>query len=213
MHSPCLCRTEGVLVCSGDGDGLHSEQRRMHAQGRLTRARGSYQVHLPHVEFLLWPRHGRLTDLTSTVNGYETGLFFRFFLIKLGSYSVTKVTKISKLGSISDMLRATYHADVTVCNRDRESGLPKCLPLPGDPRSNFHRLILLSGHSNLNPLAVWIPVIFATRTSRTRGSGRARFADVHGRPVRYRQYYTRLRGLALPPRVHANVQTCTCARF
>jgi hypothetical protein len=56
------------------------------------------------------------------------------------------------------MLRATNHAGVTVCNRDRESGfkLPKhfiCLPLPGDPRSNFHRLILLC-HSN----PVWIPV-------------------------------------------------------
>jgi hypothetical protein len=65
------------------------------------------------------------------------------------------VTKISKLGSISDMLRATYHAGVTVCNRDRESGFPKCqcLPLPGDARSNFHRLILLC-HSN----PVWIPV-------------------------------------------------------
>ena len=57
------------------------------------------------------------------------------------------VTKYKKdvsyeLGSISDMLRATNPAGVTVCNRDRESGLPKCLSLPGDPRSNFHRLIL-----------------------------------------------------------------------
>ena len=51
------------------------------------------------------------------------------------------------------MLRATNHAGVTVCNRDRESGLPKCLPLPGDPWSNFHRLILLC-HSN----PAWIPV-------------------------------------------------------
>ncbi len=59
------------------------------------------------------------------------------------------MTEASKLGSVSDMLRATTHAGVTVCNRDRdrESGLPKCLPLPGDPRSNFHRLILLC-HSN-----------------------------------------------------------------
>ena len=53
------------------------------------------------------------------------------------------------------MLRATNHAGITVCNRDRESGFPKCLPqaLPGDPRSNFHRLILLC-HSN----PVWVPV-------------------------------------------------------
>ena len=37
------------------------------------------------------------------------------------------------------MLRAaSNHAGVTVCNRHRESGLPKCLPLPGDPR--FHPL-------------------------------------------------------------------------
>ena len=49
----------------------------------------------------------------------------------------------NKLGSIIDVLRATNHAGVTDCNRDRESGFPKCLPLPADPRSNFHRLILL----------------------------------------------------------------------
>jgi hypothetical protein len=34
---------------------------------------------------------------------------------------VTKVTNSPKLGSISDMLRATNHAGITVCNRDRES--------------------------------------------------------------------------------------------
>ncbi len=59
------------------------------------------------------------------------------------------------------MLRATHHAGVTVCNRDRcahrESGLPKCFPLRGDPRSNFHRLILLC-HSNPEDPPVWIPV-------------------------------------------------------
>ncbi len=64
-----------------------------------------------------------------------------------------KMTNSPKLGSISDMLRAANHAGVTVCNRDRESGFPKCLPLPGDPRSNFHRLILLC-HSN----PVWVSV-------------------------------------------------------
>ncbi len=65
----------------------------------------------------------------------------------LGSYLATKVTNSPKLGSISDMMRATYHVGITVCYRDRESGFPKCLPLSGDPRSNFHRLILLC-HSN-----------------------------------------------------------------
>ncbi len=39
--------------------------------------------------------------------------------------------------------------------RRQARGLPKCLPLPGDPRSNFHRLIFLC-HRDSNP--VWIPV-------------------------------------------------------
>jgi hypothetical protein len=54
------------------------------------------------------------------------------------------VTNISggKLGSISDMLRAANHAGVTVCNRHRESGLPKCLPLPWRPTFFF---LLLAG--------------------------------------------------------------------
>jgi hypothetical protein len=52
-------------------------------------------------------------------------LLYPSFSLKLGSYLGAKtVTKISKLGSISDMLRATNHAasgvTVTVCNRDRE---------------------------------------------------------------------------------------------
>jgi hypothetical protein len=60
------------------------------------------------------------------------------------------------------MLRATNHAGITVCNRDRESGFPKCLPLPGDRRSsndsNFHRPILC--HSNPGQVrSVWVPVL------------------------------------------------------
>jgi hypothetical protein len=35
------------------------------------------------------------------------------------------------------LLRAAYHAGITVCNCDRESSSPNCLPLSGDPRSNF----------------------------------------------------------------------------
>ena len=35
-----------------------------------------------------------------------------------------------KLGSISDMLRATNHAGITVCNCDRESGSPKNFKMP-----------------------------------------------------------------------------------
>ena len=70
------------------------------------------------------------------------------------------------VGSISDVLRATNHAGITVRNCDCESGLPKCLPspLPGDPRSNFHRLILLC-HSNpvrvpVSPLETALPLPF-----------------------------------------------------
>ncbi len=51
--------------------------------------------------------------------------FLNWVLIEL-----VKVTEISKLCSISDVLRAANHAGVTVRNRHRESGLPKCLPPP-----------------------------------------------------------------------------------
>jgi hypothetical protein len=53
------------------------------------------------------------------------------------------------------MPRASNHAGVTVCNRDRESGFPKCLPLPGDPLSNFHRVVILLCYSS----PVWVPVL------------------------------------------------------
>ncbi len=80
------------------------------------------------------------------------------------------MTDSPKLGSISDMLRATNHAGVTVCNRDRESGLPKCLPLPGDPRSNFHRLILLC-HSGSNPVVIrFIKFNLTSRAYQTKSS-------------------------------------------
>ena len=57
--------------------------------------------------------------LTVFVNWPRWRLLFFFkigFLIEL-----QKVTEISKLCSISDMLRAADHAGVTVCNRHRES--------------------------------------------------------------------------------------------
>ena len=36
------------------------------------------------------------------------------------------------------MLSAASHAGIAVCNRDFESGLPRGLPLSGNPRSNVH---------------------------------------------------------------------------
>ena len=55
------------------------------------------------------------------------------------------MTKIPKLGSISDMPRAANHAGIAVCNRDSESGLPKSLPLLAThgPIFCLHLLVLL----------------------------------------------------------------------
>ena len=77
----------------------------------------------------------------------EIGVFIVFEI--LGSLLSTTidlaVTKAPRLCSISDMLRAANHAGIAVCDWDCESGLPKRLPLYGDPRSNVHRLILRQG--------------------------------------------------------------------
>ncbi len=60
------------------------------------------------------------------------------------------MTNSPKVGSVSDMLRATNHAGVTVCNRDRESGFPcswtpvfkRPCPNRDDPTSTGSRVVL-----------------------------------------------------------------------
>jgi hypothetical protein len=138
-------------VTSDSGIQLIGMSPKSQASRKLLRLSDSERFEHPLVVPLRVENSGELSFIGPNLNrAWLHALFF-----KVG-FLLSYINR-PKLGSVSDMLRAANHAGVTVCNRDRdrESGFPKCLTLPCDPRSNlnFHRLILLCRSS-----PVWVPV-------------------------------------------------------